>query len=329
MNHEDPSPPPRRITNAQILVIAAAVVVVASLTTGLLGAATRVVDCSVCHSMRPYEDAHAQTGHASLGCIECHASRGVLGLPADGARAMRWIVREPFVDNVEPVLLGDSLCRGCHESILDEVIVSSVRVRHSDFEEAACGTCHGGAAHAAEGRWYIGPQMEDCLTCHRVSLNNVGVCDVCHPVEATSPSRDRPSAWRASHGPGWEQAHGMGDLSGCPACHAPSTCEQCHGVGLPHPPTWQREHGTDLDAGTREACQTCHEVQWCSDCHGVEMPHPEGFLPAHGPQATEAGEAACTRCHDIEQCYACHFYSSHPNFPSVGMSAFGGDPGAR
>jgi hypothetical protein len=234
MNHPEPAPP-RRITRAQALIIAAAVLVFAALSTVLLGAATRVVACSACHSMRPYETAHAGTGHASIECDDCHASRGVLGLPADGVRAIRWIVREPFVDSVEPVLLGDASCRRCHETMIEEVLVSSVRVRHSDFEETPCGTCHGGTAHPVAGRWHIGPQMEDCLNCHRVSLNNVGACDVCHPAEATSASRERPSAWRASHGPGWEQAHGMGDLSGCPACHAPSTCEACHGVGLPHP----------------------------------------------------------------------------------------------
>ena len=287
------------------------------------GAAVRLVECSVCHTMRPYAAAHGETRHASIECAVCHVTGGVLGLPADGVRALRWLVAEPFADGVHPMRTGDASCRGCHDEMLSQTVVASVRVRHSDFDETACGTCHGGTAHPLGSRWHIGPQMDDCLTCHRVSLTNVGACDVCHPVEATRSAREGTTAWRASHGAGWQQAHGMGDLSGCPACHAPSTCERCHGVGLPHPPTWSRAHGTDLADDVREACGTCHQSEWCAACHGVEMPHPDGFLPVHGPQADEAGLTACERCHDAAQCDACHYFSSHPNFPSVGMTAFG------
>jgi hypothetical protein len=302
-----------RATQRRIAVVAALVVFGAFVVLAGLGAGVRVVSCDTCHSMRSYAEAHVDTAHAALTCAECHTGSGAAGLFSDGARAVRWIVREPFVEDPAPIAVSDSACRTCHDAVLTETVVGSVRVRHSDFEDTACGECHGGTAHPVDGRWHLGPQMEDCLSCHRVSLNNIDVCETCHSSDAREASRERPSAWRASHGPGWEQAHGMGDLSGCTACHAPAACERCHGVGLPHPPTWEREHGRDLAEDQRAACSTCHLESWCTDCHGVEMPHPAGFLPDHGSVAEAAGETACSNCHVSDQCSSCHFYSSHPN----------------
>lgn len=316
------------ISRRHITVIAAAVVVGVLVSLTLGGMTFPSTGCSWCHSMQPHVTAHEASSHVSVECRSCHATPGVLGPTADGLRIVRWLLAEPFADGPGVVSLSDRPCMSCHTETLHETITGSVRVRHEDFADEPCATCHGGTSHTVEGRFYIGAQMEDCMSCHRVSVANLVGCEACHPDDTAPSARSLPTAWKASHGAGWEQAHGMGDLRSCPACHAPSVCEKCHGVGLPHPSAWSRSHGLGLTDAARADCVPCHQEQWCMDCHGVPMPHPVGFLPVHGP-AAEENPGACDTCHSAEQCDYCHYRSSHPDVPGTGMSLPGGDTGAR
>jgi hypothetical protein len=296
------------------------------------GVVVRDVECDACHSMSAYTAAHAASRHAGITCLDCHGTSGPFGVIADGARGLRWAISEPFTEVVTPLALSDTACRSCHADTLDTTVTGAVRVRHTDFAPEPCATCHSGSAHIVENRWYIGVQMDDCMTCHRAAWNRIDSCDMCHIGKSIKQRSPQQTAWRASHGVGWESAHGMGDLSTCPTCHAPSMCATCHGVALPHPPTWSREHGRDLAEDTRNQCATCHESAWCTACHGVEMPHPEAFLPVHGATAAAAPDS-CGKCHDTIQCDVCHALSNnpshpgdlhHPNVPTSAISVPGG-----
>lgn len=282
-----------------------------------LGAAVRAdVGCGACHTMDPYVAAVPESGHPALSCAECHASSGVLGLATDGSRAMSWMSG----GEVTPVAYDDAPCVDCHANILEETVEArGIRVRHSDFADQRCTRCHAGTGHTVEGTFYRVGEMDDCMQCHRSSITQLDTCETCHVPDADAERRAGNTTWRVTHGAGWQQTHGMGDLRTCTACHEPSDCIDCHGVRVPHSADWLVVHGDSLEAVENDGCATCHETQWCVDCHGVEMPHPTGFLPAHGPEADEVGEDACFLCHNPENCNYCHLASSHPDLPGVTM----------
>jgi hypothetical protein len=292
-----------------------------------LGYAVRAsVGCSSCHQCRVYVDAHLDSGHKDVSCASCHARKGVFGMLADGLRAQRWTVLTPFVKSVQPVDVGDMTCRRCHAAALEDTTVSKgIRVRHSDFIDVPCRSCHSGSGHAIKDRWYIGSQMQDCMDCHRTTVSRVSTCDECHVATgATSPTSTAAAqagisqtTWRATHGAGWKKSHGMGDLTSCKACHLPGFCEKCHGIPVPHPTDWPQIHGTGVDVQNRKACYTCHKAEWCVACHGVEMPHGPGFLPQHPQIAKKVGTQACSKCHDPQACDVCHYQSSHPHVPGL------------
>jgi hypothetical protein len=304
----------------------AGLLAVALLLTLVAGSAVRAdVGCGACHG--EYATAHGDSAHADTRCAVCHAQTGLTGLFSDGIRAVRWAAAAPFVDAPGATSVSEQSCRECHAETLGETVVArGVRVRHSDFLDEPCATCHAGRSHAVAGRWYLTPDMELCMQCHRAIVAELTSCEVCHPPDAPSERSPGWSAWRAAHGEGWEQAHGMGDLGECATCHPPQYCIECHEVPVPHRQDWPQIHGKGIsDPDDFSKCDSCHEPDWCVSCHGIEMPHPAGFLPDHGAAAEDAGEEACARCHSPERCDVCHFESSHPNLPTVGMGAHSGD----
>lgn len=289
-------------------------------------AVRRDVGCGLCH--RGHVAANQDSAHQGLRCAECHASPGAAGLVADGLRSIRWLSVSPFRD-AQPGFAPERACRECHSFVLTSTVTTYVRVRHADFAEERCARCHAGTGHRvdAERRWYAGPLMEDCTGCHRVSGTNVDACYVCHPPGLTRqrPEDERSTVFTASHGAGWQRAHGMGDMSGCTTCHIPADCAKCHGIPLPHQQGWQRVHGDGLTEPVRERCSACHDPQWCTDCHGIEMPHGDGFLPAHGGLA-EGLKDVCYRCHVEASCAQCHYSAEHNQAPGVDYHFGAGDP---
>lgn len=309
----------RRLAAFAVLALLAAAVLGWSAGSAVVAGA---VECGACHSMSAHVTAAAGSTHAGLECAECHVGEGAGAVFAAGPRGTRWMLvsllgREPSASDVP-----DTRCRECHAAALEQVVEArGIRVRHSDFADAPCGSCHPGVAHPLEDRHYIGTQMADCTACHRTSALQVETCGTCHVGDGEGGRG--ASAWRVVHGPNWRSTHGMGTLAGCTDCHAPSYCAQCHGLALPHPAEWARSHGTSA-AEDRGACERCHDPAWCSECHGVEMPHPNGFMPAHPGMVRESGPSACYRCHTLSACEHCHVRSSHPPVDGVRTDAHGG-----
>lgn len=299
-----------------VVLVGSVVLLAASLAGGF--AVRSDVGCTVCHSMRPYAMALAEASHATLGCAECHASVGTTGLLADGFRFASWVTgSEPHLAYVDP-----DVCLGCHADVREGIVeAAGIAVRHADFLGEPCSSCHGGVGHRVENRWYRVLEMDDCMGCHRSSGQDPDQCAICHVPDATREDRrEGPTAWRATHGPGWQSTHGMGDLDTCVSCHAPGFCTDCHGVRVPHPTDWLASHGPDTNLSGQTACATCHDPEWCTGCHGLEMPHASEFIKVHGPIARDSGEDVCGRCHDLRSCEVCHYESSHPNFPGIGMT---------
>jgi hypothetical protein len=69
---------------------------------------------------------------------------------------------------------------------------------------------------------------------------------------------------------------------------------------------------------------TCHVIEtFCSDCHGLEMPHPASFAKNHGKDG-KAKPKVCANCHakspnakGTEFCNACHHKQGDPNKPWI------------
>lgn len=275
-------------------------------------AATSASTCtSGCHSMRPYAAHGGAEEHAGLTCQDCHR----LGFVSGGVALHRRFFAQAVGRVPASAPTDDAPCRSCHKRLATRTVVASaVRVRHAELWSRPCVDCHGGIGHKIEGRVYGVSQMQECVECHSVSARDPKSCDFCHHPNADDTAEEA-TLWRATHGPNWDDTHGMGDLESCISCHQPAQCADCHGVPLPHNEAWPQVHGLGLTAEYRTLCEDCHEPTWCSGCHGIDMPHAGTFLKEHDDQAATLGMDVCMKCHIKGACDDCHLRSSHPDLP--------------
>ena len=292
---------PRRL--ALTLAVAAVVAVVALSVVGATG-----YGCAVCHRATVAPEAQ-NSGHAGVGCWDCHQDRGPLGLAARplavlrmGGARLAW--RKPQAPPVDA-----ENCLECHgDQILDTVMGNLVRVRHADFTQSiACESCHG-EHRLAPTR----PVLDKCAVCHN-GLDANNTCDTCHV--SPPPDIERSSGWMATvHTTRAAPGHGSASFDTCPMCHASSECARCHEQAqLPHGsgPDWQLAHG-EASIGSGDGCLSCHEERECDSCHNLAMPHPAGWLPRHADEADRRRQKLCYTCHDEKNCLSCHTRHVHP-----------------
>lgn len=286
-----------------------------------LGALSRAdVVCTSCHAMRPYADATAATPHRLAGCVRCHSAAGAFGMLVDGLALQRRVQNAVLSRPVgSDAWTGDASCRSCHADVRKRMVVGDddISVRHLDFYDVNCLECHAGTGHKLPKREYAAALMEDCTGCHRVSYLNDEACETCHASDWYAESSLTKTTWRVTHGPQWEDTHGMGDLTRCSMCHPQTYCVDCHGTVIPHAGDWPSRHGRGLGDSARSSCEKCHASSWCLDCHGIEMPHASWFLRDHSQIAEQSGDELCLRCHDSAGCDACHALAEHPDVPGV------------
>lgn len=273
--------------------------------------------CSSCHAMRPFADGQHAGAHARVACFRCHAAS-----PAEFV-ALR--VRE--LEDMWPATVtsfgratvsgpgtgvGDGGCASCHAGMLDEIVArGGLRVRHATCAAgSSCVDCHSGSVHGKVTRAVLPLAMERCVACHD-GKQATSACDACHAAKLVS-QRLATGSWRVTHGPNWEKTHGLGQLDTCRACHPTDYCARCHGVELPHPDGFPRQHGM-LAKAKRKQCLGCHDERaFCTPCHGVAMPHPVSFLPQHSKIASGFADPRCSRCHPRDTCDSCHAAHTHP-----------------
>ena len=190
------------------------------------------------------------------------------------------------------------------------VDAGGLRVKHS-----VCGTgrtctdCHSPTAHGQAVSWPRTVTMEMCFDCH-VTTEGPTECDSCHTDRRPS-DRAQSSTFAVTHGPNYEQTHGMGRMTTCTACHEDSKCAGCHGAGVPHGARFPGKHGGfALDPSAE--CMSCHREEFCNDCHGTQMPHPDSFMARHPDLVEQFGQESCNRCHAEPDCTECHVKHVHP-----------------
>lgn len=272
---------------AVIIAMLAMITAVGVVTTALPG-------CAGCHfEISDFRDATLSTVHTESGtpCVACHVESGqVLARTKWGFYQVfgMWLpVLSPSSTDV--TLVRDSRCLSCHQSVMGvPVEVRGVRIAHATCTVGrVCVDCHSEVGHAEATSWPRVASMNDCTSCHRsmrVSLE----CETCHAGRMASTRSSLPE-FGVTHGPTWEQTHGMGDMGSCLVCHAEDACMGCHGPGVPHPANFLQSHAAVSIRGDA-ACLSCHDDTFCYSCHLTEMPHPEVFVRGHAVTVEQDGD---------------------------------------
>jgi len=131
--------------------------------------------CLTCHKNQdiPERWLPSRTHPASVGCVECHISKG--GTPFSHS----------FSASDE---LMNQRCAGCHQTIpggeqmdLDKVRVVKVSHKQHADKKVLCIDCHRNVAHDKGTPRTNRPAMETCYQCHQAHPRTQA-CDKCHPI---------------------------------------------------------------------------------------------------------------------------------------------------
>ena len=101
-------------------------------------------------------------------------------------------------------------------------------------------------------------------------------------------------------------------IDSCDVCHGPGGtnakfCKSCHGMEMPHPDTFKKNHVSG--AKTPALCANCHTFkELCSDCHHVGAKNGVAWQKQHPVAVASGGTAQCfEKCHEDKQfCVTCH-----------------------
>jgi hypothetical protein len=294
----------------------------------LVGGSSPTV-CATCHGEAV--EAQRASVHATSGCYDCHAATVSEVVAFKSFEVFRMypyalIGREPSGPVRET---ARHACLECHGSVLQATLpgASGIKIAHDPCAPGvSCDSCHASVAHGEVVRWPRQPVMQDCTACHVESNTSVD-CETCHEGRLQSERIDE-GPWQVTHGPNWQQTHGMGELDSCETCHPDDYCVDCHGVEIPHRATFGSRHGEEAIAMS-DSCETCHtSTAFCDACHGIDMPHAEDYIVIHAEDAGGLKEnPTCMRCHALEDCESCHLRHIHPGGVKDGLvlPQLGGD----
>lgn len=192
-------------------------------------------------------------------------------------------VELPSSEQIEQLFVAEGHEMRLHEP--DPAGVPTLDAEELGGWRMLCDQCHLGPYYSSHSILDWGHKTEcesqsTCLNCHGSTLHRMdvrgskSVCFECHLERALTTACDD------CHVDGWRQQH-------TPAGHSKST----HG-------NWAVEDATH--------CASCHGTEkWCIDCHGVPMPHPESFLREH-PAMVRGEPQLCAQCHGPASCQSCH-----------------------
>lgn len=311
--------------HALLAVAAALLLVIVVFAGGITATASLQPGCESCHLKEPaFTEATKGTAHAKaeVGCASCHVEPGAAGRTKFATYQVLGMY-VPLLDASESdaTLVKDVSCLSCHAQVNDGTTESrGLRIAHFYCAQGrSCVDCHSEVGHAEETKWARASSMNDCVACHRERSAPLQ-CETCHTGDVEIERSSKPE-FAVTHGPNWQETHGMGEMSSCSSCHQPGSCVKCHGPGVPHDEGFGKEHASVSQLPDAN-CMTCHEkATFCDSCHIVEMPHPREFVVSHSDIVEAEGEAGCMRCHAVEDCDTCHVTHVHPggavgNIPS-------------
>jgi len=294
-----------------LVIIAVAVFLFAAI--GLADYGTSQRACVLCH--KSYALATKQTAHSSVQCTACHSPTGLDRFALAWNEWWRMIPAQLVGGRISgPVTeIPRATCLRCHLAVMANKPQqgTALRIEHAKCApDASCDACHSEVGHGALTRWKREPVMDTCTGCHSQQGATLA-CDGCHTGHGTT-ERLAEGPWQVSHGPNWQQMHGLGNLDSCSTCHEDKFCVACHKTPIPHTIYFGEVHG-EQSLADRASCEVCHKSSvFCDSCHGLEMPHPAGFLQAHAAVARTVKNPLCLRCHSEPDCVRCHVRHVHP-----------------
>jgi len=135
-------------------------------------------------------------------------------------------------------------------------------------------------------------------------------------AETSAPAKgaEKPEAEKAeAEGEGGEvHLKSVEQINECSTCHAKKFCIDCHGLPMPHPPSFKKEHGK-LGKANPNLCAKCHgnATTFCNECHhGTAMKveyNPAVVWRTYHPNiVNKVGASACFECHNPTYCANCH-----------------------
>jgi hypothetical protein len=106
-------------------------------------------------------------------------------------------------------------------------------------------------------------------------------------------------------------------INQCETCHSEKFCSDCHGLPMPHPEDFTKDHG-ETGKQNPKVCANCHgdADRFCDECHhgssmGVEYTATQ-WRTQHPATVAETGASACFECHNPTYCAACHVSGGTP-----------------
>lgn len=243
--------------------------------------------------------AHGPHVDASVACMECHKTPGVIPDLPKGP-LMPWCMEchtksePPKLENGEPsAAFAKNDCTVCHSEITAETrpkFRDGARIGHDSPDLWL--KIHG---HEAQ----FNPQY--CTTCH----DTVASCEDCH-------RREKPQ----SHTVAWRRKpHGLQaiiDQKNCSVCHEEDSCVKCHQKTEP------ASHRAGFGGSRNQHCVSCHfppQDNSCTVCHeNIEhgkarrSPHSLGIYPANCAECHPGGlpHSAPHAMNNSTNCRSCH-----------------------
>ena len=267
-----------------------------------------------CHAGTRAVTVAAKDAHQSVACVSCHEGPGVTALPVALASRTRHVAMQltgRTAVATRPV--PSDRCLPCHSAQIATVTTdpeTGIRMSHAEPLAAGltCAECHTQAGHGtvpAKG------MMNVCVRCHN-DRTAPAFCALCHksdPGQAAAKQQTFPQVR-------------MGPIQDCGGCHAQTTCDNCHGIRMPHTTDFiAGGHAKQGAFGGKTLCYRCHVVTDCGKCHdtsganaAVGHPywgHPGDWKTDHKAQPATS---ACG-CHTAKQpprlqgqpfCKLCH-----------------------
>ncbi|MEN6430163.1 MAG: NapC/NirT family cytochrome c [Coriobacteriales bacterium] len=194
-----------------------------------------------------------------------------------------------------------------------------------------CNNCH----HGTKSNWKYDPKVKwqtqhakavttngvaGCLgTCHEQKF-----CVDCHTKLKPLPTSHKDAKWlrdkltvtsygsKAAEPTGKHALAAIKAIDSCDVCHGPGGtnakfCKGCHGMEMPHPDTFKKNHVSGRK--TPALCANCHtNKELCSDCHHKGAKNGVPWTKQHPKTVAADGATPCfEQCHQDKQfCVDCH-----------------------
>ncbi len=276
------------------------IVIILLITTSTLIYTSTPTFCKSCHVMQNEHENWKASAHQNVGCIACHHQPGLLGFGI-GKNSLLRMTFKFFAKTYEnPILteVGNDSCNRCHEGVKDKSLIShTIKVSHKEFLEkgAKCIDCHNTVAHGKTILHRKYPHMDYCVTCHN-DKEATSKCELCHVEDIGKRPREVMD---------YPKVH-LEQIISCDGCHDTKTCNECHGIEMPHPPDfaspWQ--HAKLAVFERQRVCSKCHSLDFCNQCH-LFPGHQYEFKSTHGNAGWD--DHNCLGCHRTENfCALCH-----------------------